>query len=79
MKNQKHKNTSTISGIFVLILGGVVTSILIALRYFKVVHMNNELILAPLIVLFLLMYGEKLLTIIMISAMRLFFRSTFNK
>lgn len=67
MKNKTHQNTNTVSGIFVLILGGLITSILLLLKYFNVFNLDLEIVLAPFVVISLLIYWDKLLIFIFLS------------
>ena len=61
MKNQTQKNTNTVSGIFVLLLGFLITSGLYLLKHFNILHLGFDLILAPLVVFTLLAFGDKIL------------------
>ncbi len=61
MKNQTQKNTNTVSGIFVLLLGFLITSGLYFLKHFNILHLGYDLVLAPLVVITLLSFGDKLL------------------
>ena len=65
MKNQTQQKTNTVSGIFVLVLGGVITSFLLFLKYFNVFRL--DFVLAPFVVVTLLTQGDKLLIFLFLS------------
>ena len=67
MKNQKQQNMYTISGIFVLIVGGLITLCLLFLKYHNVLNIDIEVVLAPFVIISLLTYGDKLLTFLFLS------------
>ena len=61
MTKQTQHKTDTVSGIFVLILGGLVTLSLMLIKYFNVLNIDLEVVLAPFIVSTLLTYGDKII------------------
>lgn len=67
MKNQIHQSVNTISGLFVVLLGGLITSSLLLLNYFNIFHLDVEIVFAPFIVITLLTYGDKLLVFLFLS------------
>jgi len=67
MKTQTQQKTNTVSVIFVSILGGLITSSLLLLKYFNILHLDLEVVLAPFIVITLLTYGDKLLIFLFLS------------
>jgi hypothetical protein len=67
MKNKTQQKTNTISVIFVLILGGLVTLALLLLRHLNILHLDYEIALAPFIVISLLTFGDKLIIFIFLS------------
>jgi hypothetical protein len=71
MKTQTHQKTNTVSGIFVLILGGLITTSLMLLKYFNVFNLDLEVVLAPFVVITLLTYGDKLVILLFLSPISL--------
>lgn len=71
MKNQIQQSTNAVSGIFVSILGGLITSGLLLLKYFYFFDLELELVLAPFVVITLLTNGDKLLLILFLSPISL--------
>lgn len=61
MMNYKPQNTSKISGIFILILTGLITASSLILKYFNVINVSLEIVIAPFLVIALLTYGDKIL------------------
>ncbi len=61
MKFKKLENEKTIGGIFVLILGIALTLGLFLCKYFDILYLDLETVLAPFVVILLLTYGDKLL------------------
>lgn len=78
MKNQTQQNTNTVSGIFVLILGGLITSILMLLKHFNILNLDFEVVFAPFVVITLLTYGDKLLIYLLVNPIS-FASKFFNK
>ncbi len=67
MKIKTQQNTNTVSGIFVLLPGGLISSGLFLLKHFNILYLDFEVILAPFIVITLLAYGDKLIIYLLIS------------
>ena len=67
MKNQIQQKANTVSGKFVLILGGLASSILILFKYFNIFNLDLEVVLAPFVVVTLLTYGDKLIILLFLS------------
>ncbi len=67
MKNQAQQKSNTMSGIFVLILGGLITSSLMLLEHFNFLNIDLEVVLAPFLVTTLLACGDKLLIFLFLS------------
>ncbi len=67
MKNKPQTNVNTISGIFVLLLGGLITLSLLLLKYAHVFNLDLEVVLAPFVVITLLTYGDKLLIFLFLN------------
>ena len=74
MKNKTPQNTNAISGVFVLILAGLVTSSLIILKYFKIINLGFEVALAPLLVIALLAFGDKLIMVLFLKPINFFYK-----
>ncbi len=68
MKNKTQQNNNVLSGIFLLMLVGGVTSILMLLKYFNILHLDLEIVLAPFLVISLLTYGDRLLIFLLLSS-----------
>lgn len=79
MKNQKPQNASTISGIFVLLLGGLISSILLLLMYLNILHFNFEVVVSPFVVITLLTYGDKILVNLLIIPFSFFTKSIYKR
>jgi predicted membrane-bound mannosyltransferase len=60
---------NTVSGIFALILGGLISSSLMLLKYSKVFNLDLEVVLTPFIVITILTYGDKILIFLFLSPM----------
>lgn len=67
MKNKTQQNTNTVSGIFVLIIGVLISSTLLILKHVNVFSLDLEIALAPFVVITLLTYGDKLLVFLFLS------------
>ena len=67
MKNQTQHGTNGVSGVFALIVGGLITLILMLLTYFNIFHLDAEVVFAPFIVITLLTYGDKLLIYLLLN------------
>ena len=70
MKQESQKNTKTLPGIPALILGGLISLGLYLLRYFNILYLDLEIVLAPFIVIALLAYSDKFLLIIFSGPIR---------
>ena len=60
MKNKTIQNANVSLNIFPLILGSLTTIVLFLLRYFQILHLDLEIVLAPFVVTTLLTYGDRL-------------------
>ena len=69
MRYQNQQNTNTISGIFVLLLGGLITAVLLLLNYLNILHLSFEIVFAPFIVIALLTFGDKFLIYLLLHPM----------
>lgn len=78
MKNQSQQNTNTVSGIFVFLLGGLISSSLLLLKYLNILHLNLEVVFAPFVVITLLIYGDKFLINLLLGSLK-FFTKSVNK
>ena len=61
MQNKTQHNSNTVSGIFLLILGVLITVSLLVLKQFNILHLNLDVVFAPFVVITLLAYGNKIL------------------
>ncbi len=67
MINKNKNNKATGSGIFVSVLGGLITFSLLLMNHLGILDLQLEFVLAPFLVFTLLIYGDKLLIFILMK------------
>lgn len=70
------QNTKTKGEILVLVFAGLITWGLFLLRYFDIVQMDFDLVVAPFVVVALLVYAERLLLALFRIPIRFFSKAT---
>jgi hypothetical protein len=73
MENQKKYRLHTVSSIFLLMLVGFATLVVLLLSYFELVHLDLELLLSPFVAVALLAFGEQLMILLFVKPIRFVF------